>query len=96
MPPVQWGRGREPYLLQMLQWWVRAGLGAIHFLQMETPVRSSLACTQVRRDWCTQALQPSPAPHSPHLPCDPPPPLLALPSLAALIWRRHPAMMPPG
>lgn len=41
------GRGRVPYLLQMLQWWVRAGLGAMHFLQMDTPVRSFLACAQV-------------------------------------------------
>lgn len=75
------GRGREPYLLQMLQWWVRAGLGAMHFLQMETPVRSFLACTQVRRGLYTQVLLPSPP---------------ALPSLAASIWGRHPAKPPPG
>lgn len=56
----------------MLQWWVRAGLGAMHFLQMETPVRSSLAYAQVRRDLCTQALHLFPAPHTPHLPWDHP------------------------
>ena len=43
-PSAAVGGGREPYLLQMLQWWVRAGLGAMHFLQTETPVRPSLAC----------------------------------------------------
>lgn len=59
-----------PYLLQMLQWWVRAGLGAMHFLQMETPVRSFLACAQVRRDLYT--LKPAshtPASPSPVTPC---------------------------
>lgn len=69
-------RGREgggcwpgqPYLLQMLQWWVRAGLGAMHFLQMETPVTSFLACTQVRRGDTTTL---SPAPRVPRLPCLP-------------------------
>lgn len=70
-PSAAVGRGREPHLLQMLQWWVRAGLGAMHFLQMETPVRSFLACTQVRRGLYTQVLLPSPP---------------ALPSLAAPIW----------
>lgn len=60
--------GGSPYLLQMLQWWVRAGLGAMHFLQMETPVRSSLPCAQVRRGLCTQALHPFPC-----SPCSSPP-----------------------
>lgn len=53
VPKAAPGRDRVPYLLQMLQWWVRAGLGAMHFLQMDTPVRSFLACAHVRRDLCT-------------------------------------------
>lgn len=49
----------------MLQWWVRAGLGAMHFLQMETPVRSFLACTQVRKEDVLPS--PNTIPHSPVL-----------------------------
>ena len=65
-------------------------MGAMHFLQMETPVRSFLACTQVRKE----DVLPSPhtIPHSPsvsYAPPSPPPPL-------APLWRRPPAMTPTG
>lgn len=33
------GRAERAYVLQMLQWCVRAGLGTMHFLQMETEGR---------------------------------------------------------
>lgn len=45
----------ETYLLQMLQWCVRAGLGLMHFLQMETVVISFLPCAEgeKQRDDCS-------------------------------------------